>query len=117
VVVVGDTCTPTDSPFNLHNVSADSSTASFRVSGNVTDGVGPASVFTGTFSTQFDDQNYQEVLALFLQQGFVQAPYSAQFTVRPSDFTPVIPEPASILLFGAGILGLGLIKRRRSNAA
>ncbi len=116
VVVVGGTCTPPASPFNLQNTT-NGSTASFSVSGNVTDGIGPSSIFTGTFSTQFDGQTYQDVLASFAEQGFVQASYSAQFTVRPGGSVPEIPEPASILLFGAGILGIGLITRRRANAA
>jgi hypothetical protein len=109
-------CTPPGSPFNLQNV-ATGSTASFGVSGKVTDGSGdPASVFTGTFTTQFDDLSYQEVLAMFEAQGFIQSSYSAQFTVRPSGSVPEIPEPATMFLFGAGILGLGLIKRRSAKA-
>lgn len=107
------TCTPPGSPFNLQNITT-GSTASFSISGNVTDGIGPTSVFTGTFTTQFDNLTYQQVLAQFEDQGFVQASYSAQFTVKPSGSVPEIPEPASIFLFGAGILGIGLIKRRRT---
>lgn len=113
VVVIGGTCTPPGSPFNMQN-TASGSTASFSVAGNVTDDIGPTSVFTGTFTTQFDNQTYQDVLTLFGDQGFVTASYSAQFTVRPSGSVPDVPEPASLLLFGAGILGIGLVRRRRS---
>ncbi len=31
-----------------------------------------------------------------------------------NEFTQVIPAPASVLLFGAGLLGLGLIRRKRA---
>jgi hypothetical protein len=111
----GQICTPVGSPFNLQNTSANSSTASFNVSGNVTDGSGDVSTFTGTLTTQFDNRNYQSVLNDIFGPngpGFVQASYSGQFTVVAGDIPP-IPEPASIFLLGAGVLGLSFIKRRR----
>lgn len=114
----GQICTPTGSPFNLQNTSASSSSASFDVAGKVTDGSGDVSSFTGTFTTQFTTQNYQQLLAEIFGpdgSGFVQASYSAQFNVTPDSDVPDVPEPATMFLFGAGMLGIGLIKRRTSS--
>lgn len=115
---VGQQCTPAGSPFNLEN-TATGSTASFNVSGLVTDGNGgPASLFEGIFSTQFIGQNYQQLLTtVFVNQGSVTATYSAQFRVTAQEDVPEVPEPASMLLFGSCLFGFGLIAARRRKSS
>ena len=110
-----DACTPPNSPFDLANTST-GWTGSFDVRGFVSDGSdSDPSAFTGTFSTQQSNgDTIDDVLAFFAQNGFVQASYSAHFDVKPEGPAP-IPEPGSVFLIGAGLLGLGFIRRRKVN--
>lgn len=110
----GQICTPNlpnQSPYNLQNTSATSSTASFSVSGvEVDDTTGEIAPFVGIFSTQFANLNYQQVLAAVLAGGTVTTSFSAQFAVT------AVPEPSTMieLFAGLGAIGLGLIPRRKS---
>lgn len=106
----GQTCTPfAGSPFNLNNLTAGSSAASFSVAGVATDGSGdPVSRFTGTFTTQFSDQSFQDVLAIINGGGSVDAAFSANFVFNP------VPEPSTIgmVLLGAVATIAGARRRR-----
>jgi hypothetical protein len=86
--------------------------ASFNVSGTVADSTNPSlqEVFTGTFSMTFDGVS---VAQLFTSLP-IDTPFSGTFTA--ADSTPT-PEPGSFLLIGAGLLGAGVISRRKTNKA
>lgn len=104
----GQSCTPPGSPFNLANATARSSTISFSVRGTATDGSGdPPSPFLGTFTTQFSNRNYQEVLAIIAGGNSVGASFSANFV-----FT-AIPEPSTIALVLLGGVAIFAGSRRR----
>ncbi len=110
--VVGAVCTPfAASPFTIVNLAGGGSSVALALSGTVSDGVGPATNFVGTFTTQFANLNAAEIIALLGTQGFVQSSHSAEFTVTAGP--EVIPEPASLLLLGTGVLGAGFLRRRR----
>jgi hypothetical protein len=109
----GQNCTPPGSPFNLTNTSTTSSVVSFKTDGLVRNvATGELSTFDGTFSTQFTNQNLQQLLATISGGGSVAATYSANFIVSP---TAPIPEPATITLtLAGGILVLaGTLRKRR----
>jgi hypothetical protein len=96
-------------PFTLTD-TPDGAVASFDVDGyvwNTTTGT-KVDTFTGTFSATFDGQT---VASLFTNLP-IDTPFSATFTATVVPTT--IPEPASMLLMGAGLLGVGLVSRRKA---
>jgi hypothetical protein len=96
-------------PFMLQD-TADGAVASFDVDGYIkdTNTGNRIDTFTGTFSATFDGQTVASLFTnLPLNTGF-----SATFTATTIPTT--IPEPASMLLMGAGLLGVGLVSRRKA---
>jgi len=111
----GQICSPVGSAFELVNSSATTSSATFTVDITATDGVA-ADMATGTavFSAQFGVP-YQTVLAALATNsgtGNYSSTYSATFTLTPS----ATPEPMTLLLTGVGLLGVGILGRRRIKA-
>jgi len=106
----GQQCTPPGSPFNLSNVTAGSSTASFQLSGDIRRvSTGELTPYNMIFTTQFIDQNYQQLLNTITTGGAVRASFSAE--------AAAIPEPGSMTLFAAGtalLAGLSIRRKRRS---
>ncbi|HTD43378.1 MAG TPA: PEP-CTERM sorting domain-containing protein, partial [Bryobacteraceae bacterium] len=66
--------------------------------------------FTGSFSTQINGTTLQAIIATIASEGTITNTYSANFTATAA---PTVPEPATVSLFGAGLIGLGLLQRRR----
>jgi hypothetical protein len=108
----GQTCTPANSPYNLSNSTASSSTASFTVVGIEHDSTTGTSVaFSGIFTAQFANMNYQTILndVSNLNQTIITS-YSASFTT--------VPEPSTaftLALGGFALVGAAVSRRRRKS--
>jgi len=106
----GQICTPPNpggSPFNFQNLSATQSTASFIFSGKTSDGL---STWSATFTSQFNNMSFQQVLATLNASGTVSNSYSAAVTVTPIS-TPE-PTPAFMLACGLGLLAVSFGTKR-----
>jgi hypothetical protein len=115
--VAGQNCTPPGSPFNLSNTSETSSVVSFKTGGTVLNtATSEVSNFDGTFSTQFTNQNLQQLLATIQGGGSVSATYSANFIVSSPEG---VPEPATItfMLGGLALIVVGAARKKRASSA
>jgi len=102
----GQTCTPPGSLFNLQNLTATSSTASWRFQGVANDN--PVVVWNGIFTSQFNNVPFQTVEAALSANGFVSNTFAGQITLT------LIPEPDTIsfLLLGSAMMaGANLLSR------
>ena len=106
----GAVCTPAGSPFTLFQLSSNTVIASLQFNGNSYTGTAASgtSFTTSIFSTQTAlNGTIPQVLAQLSSGGLTGITYSASFTAT------AVPEPGSLLVMGIGLVGVGLIARRK----
>uniref|UniRef100_Q026P2 Uncharacterized protein n=1 Tax=Solibacter usitatus (strain Ellin6076) TaxID=234267 RepID=Q026P2_SOLUE len=105
IPAAGQVCTPPGSPFNLQNLTATSSTVTFKMGGVSLDGT---SVWTGIFASQFNNIPFQTVLNSLATNGFAANTFSGQITLS------AVPEPGSLsfLLLGSGMIASATLLRK-----
>jgi hypothetical protein len=103
------------------NQDTKGTTVVINFSGFVTDSNNPDPLAMGTFAAKFNatflNQTPIQILTAFQQQGFIDAPYSAQKAVVDVPNNTEVPEPATMLTFGAGTALLAAHRRRRAKNA
>jgi hypothetical protein len=108
--------TPAQSPFNLENTSATSSTASFNILGIEVDSLtGDTIPITGAFTTPFTSMNFQQLLAEVLTPGgSITTSFSGEIATVA---TVVAPEPSALIELLTGIFALGICLGYRRKSA
>jgi hypothetical protein len=109
---IGSVCTPPNSPFTLIQTASNAVAITLTLDGtawiNSATGASPT---TGAFTTQdVAIGTIPGILSTLLSGGSVHDTYSASFIATP---TSTVPEPATLLLMGVGLLGAGLVARRK----
>ena len=111
---LGAACTPAGSPFTLFQLSSNTVLASLQLNGVGYTGTSASgtSPVTSIFSTQAAlNGTVPQIYQTLVNGGSINATYSATFQTVAS--TSPTPEPASMLLMGVGLVGAGLVARRR----
>jgi len=109
-VTLGGTCSPAGSPFVLTDLGA-STGISLNAFGTANDGTVGSSNWFGAFTTQINLTIPQILAAIAVEGGSITSTHSASFTVSSAP----VPEPATLSMMGIGLLGLGLLRRRKKS--
>lgn len=113
---VGSSCTPAGSPFTLIQTAPNAVAILLTLDGKAwINSAVPSSITTGAFTTQdVAIGKIPTILQTILNGGNVRDSYSASFVANAPAPPPGVPEPASMLLMGVGLLGAGLVARRKA---
>jgi hypothetical protein len=112
---VGNSCTPTNSPFTLTQAAPGQVTISLSLSGVAYTGDAASGVSSAPFS--FTSQNTAPgTITGILAEVAAAGGFTNAFSATISTTSPAAtPEPASYMLMGAGLAAAGMIFRRRKS--
>ena len=105
----------TESPFRFDQ-DTEGTTVVINFRGRVIDPIGAPgeeSTFSAKFDATFTGLTPEEIIGALEAQGFIDSPYSAR-KITVDIPTQAIPEPATLLTFGAGTALLAEHRRRRA---
>jgi hypothetical protein len=112
---IGSLCTPTGSPITLAQVGL--SSVSISLSGNGIAYTGTSGTGSSPTVVSFTSQNNVPgtitaiLAAVQTANGFTNSVSATYSTTGPT----TVPEPMTLSMMGFGLIGLGLIARRRKN--
>lgn len=87
----------------------------FQLAGVTTDG---NASWSGIFTTSQFAGPYQNFLPILAANGSVTFSYAATITATENDAAlATVPEPATFILFGAGLVAVALLRRRKARKA
>jgi hypothetical protein len=115
--IAGEACTPNipglTSPFTIFNLANGRrpALAALAASGNWYENGVLLGTWTATFTTPLDQDTAESALKQIEDEGFVQSSWAADFTVNANQQN--VPEPASLVLMGLAMSGMGVAMRRR----
>ena len=106
------------SPFRFDQ-DAEGTTVIINFKGTVidTNNPGEISTFSAKFDATFTGLTPAQILQAFIDQGEIRTVYSARKITIEQPGVPQVPEPATMLTFGAGTALLAAYRRRTKKAA
>lgn len=109
-LAVGASCSANSvSPFILTNEGGTTTLVSLPASGTITNS-GVTSNWAGAFSAVISDETAAQIQATIGSGGSITSTQGGNFTAT------IIPEPASMTLFGAGLIAIAMAARKRRKA-